>query len=130
LSKDERGMEMVEFALVVLLLFFVLFSIMEFSRAIWVYGTVAHAAREGARFAIVRGSESPSPATTTQVRNHVRSMANGLPVTVTTTWTPNKNPGSVVSVKVDYTYQPALQLVPKSLFGMNITSTSEMVITF
>ena len=44
---------MVEFSLVLLLLLFVLFSIMEFSRAIWIYGTAAHAAKEGARFAIV-----------------------------------------------------------------------------
>ena len=60
----------------------------------------------------------------------MRSQANGLPVTVTTTWLPDKDPGSVVQVTVDYAFQPILQLLPESLFGLNITSTSEMVITF
>ena len=58
LRRNERGVEVIEFALVSIFLFMLVFGIMEFGRAIWIYGTVAHVAREGTRFAIVRGSES------------------------------------------------------------------------
>ena len=54
LRDDERGAEIIEFAIVSILFLMLAFGVMEFGRAIWMYGTVAHAAREGARFAIVR----------------------------------------------------------------------------
>ena len=57
LRRDERGAELIEFSLISILMLMLVFGIMEFGRAIWIYGTVAHVAREGARFAIVRGSD-------------------------------------------------------------------------
>jgi Flp pilus assembly protein TadG len=115
-----------------------MFGIVEFGRAIWAYSVVAHSAREGVRFAIVRGSESGRAATATDVQNYVRGRAVGLsPVTVNTTWNPNNDPactatpnqpGCVVQVTVQYTFKPALPLI----FGTNIvlSSTSKMVISF
>ena len=50
-----RGNTIVEFTLVGIPLIFVLISIAEISRAMWAYTTVAHAVREGTRFAIVHG---------------------------------------------------------------------------
>ena len=130
LGREERGVEIVEFALISILFFALMFGIMEFSRAIWIYGSVAHVAREGSRFAIVRGSESGRMATATDVTNHVNMTAAGMTgLTVTTTWTdPNKDPGSIVEVQVDKSFSPALPLV--NLGPFTLSSTSRMVIAF
>ena len=53
--KRDEGQDLVEFALVAPLLFLLLFGIMEFGVAVWRYNTVANAAREGARAAIMFG---------------------------------------------------------------------------
>ena len=78
LQRDERGVELIEFALISILFFMLSFGIMEFGRAIWIYGTVAHVAKEGARFAIVRGSESPRTATVSDVASYVNTRAAGM----------------------------------------------------
>jgi Flp pilus assembly protein TadG len=127
LLRNERGSQLVEFAIAGLLFLTLLFGIMEFGRAVWIYGTAAHAAKEGARWAIVRGAESGRAATATDVESYVRSRATGMTsVTVTTTWSPDNKPGSVVQVKVDCPFQPVLPLLP----SMTLTSTSRMVISF
>jgi Flp pilus assembly protein TadG len=48
---------MVEFALVGIPLIFILISIFEISRGMWMYETVAHAVRDGARYAAVHGQD-------------------------------------------------------------------------
>lgn len=52
---------MVEFALIAPLFFFLLFSIIEFGRAVYYIQMLNNAAREGARYAIVHGAESQAP---------------------------------------------------------------------
>ena len=66
-----RGQAMVEFALVAPLFFLLLFSIIEFGRAVYYIQMLNNAAREGARYAIVHGgpgwrtgcASGPFPAT-------------------------------------------------------------------
>ena len=130
LRRDERGAELVEFALISNVFFMLVFGIIEFGRAIWIYGTVVHVAKEGARFAIVRGSESGRTATTTDVETYVNVVAAGMTgLTVTTTWDePLKDPGTVVQVRVDRDFDPALPFV--SLGPLTLSSTSRMVIAF
>jgi len=52
-----RGQALVEFALVAPFFFVLLFSLIEFGRAVYYIQTLNHAAREGARYAIVHGAE-------------------------------------------------------------------------
>jgi Flp pilus assembly protein TadG len=56
-----RGQALVEFALVAPFFFILLFSIVEFGRAIYYIQILNNAAREGARYAIVHGNESTDP---------------------------------------------------------------------
>jgi hypothetical protein len=49
----EKGAAVVEFALVAVIFFTVLFSIIEFGYLYWVTLTMQHAVREGARYAVV-----------------------------------------------------------------------------
>jgi Flp pilus assembly protein TadG len=133
LRRNERGAELIEFALVSILLFMLVFGVMEFGRAVFTYGTVAHLAREGARFAIVRGNESQvreTPADAAAVEAFVLSRAAGIDdLTVTTTWPDgDNNPGSVVQVSVSKDFNPIAPLVP--LGAITMASTSRMVISF
>ena len=123
---------------------------MELGRAVLMYGTLAHATREGARFAIVRGSESSSyrgdtweagPAwesTRKDVELKVKGMATGFgsAVTVTTTWdpasspgcVPDNKPGCVVRVRSEATFTPLTTLL--GLGPITMSATSQMVISF
>lgn len=49
------GQSLVEFTLVGIPLIFVLISVFEVSRGMWIYQTLAHAAKEGVRYATVHG---------------------------------------------------------------------------
>ncbi len=57
-DKLEAGQELVEFALVLPLLLVLVFGIVDFSVAVFDYNTVANAAREGARAAILPPSDA------------------------------------------------------------------------
>ncbi len=131
----ERGSTLVEFAVVLTVLFMFLFGVMDFARALYAYHFVGDAAREGARYAIVRGSSCNSwvtacPAAASDIQTYLRNVPLGIKssaVTVTTTWTPNNNPGSTVNVKVQYSFNFILPFLSKSAFTMS--SASQMVIS-
>ena len=131
----ERGSAVVEFAAAFTMLFMFLFAIMDLSRALYSYHFIADAAREGTRYAMVRGSSCTSwatacPASATDIQNYLKNVPAGInpsSVTVTTTWTPNNQPGSVVQVQVQYGFKPIFPLIPKGTLTM--TSSSQVVIS-
>ena len=125
--RGQSGSAIVEFTLIALMFFMLVFGLVEFGRAIFDYSLVSSLAREGVRWASVRGSGSGHTATATDVSTYVQGKAAGLPVTVTTTWTPNKNPGSTVSVQVQYTFRSVAPVL-LSLGTIPLHSTSSMVI--
>jgi|SRR5579872_1528833 len=51
--KSERSQSMTEFALIAPILFFMIFAMVDFGRAVYYYVTISQAANEGARVAIV-----------------------------------------------------------------------------
>ncbi|MDO9051461.1 MAG: pilus assembly protein [Methylotenera sp.] len=57
----ERGAALVEFALVSVIFFTVLFSIIEFGYLFWGNLSMQHAVREGSRFAVVTGFDPAQP---------------------------------------------------------------------
>lgn len=98
-SGIEDGNTIVEMALSSIVLLAMFFAVFRFTLASYTYHYVSEAAREGSRFAIVRGSEScgNTPnltncnASATTIGNYVKSL--GYPginstanMTVTTTW--------------------------------------------
>ena len=90
LLRDNDGQALVEFSLLLPVLLLLLIGIFDLGRAVFQVNTLAYAAREGTRYAIVHGdsSESPvTPADTTAIVDVVRDSAIGVPaVTVTVTW--------------------------------------------
>jgi hypothetical protein len=57
----QKGAETVEFAMIALLFFAVLFAIIEFSRALFVWNALSEATRRGARMAVICPYQSPVP---------------------------------------------------------------------
>ena len=100
LMPDEQGATLVEFAFVFLVLAAIMFGIMDFSRFVYADHFVASAAREGTRFAAVRGSTWTTTcastttyaciATPSMVTSYVQGMApmgiTASSLTVNTTW--------------------------------------------
>ena len=124
----ERGSYLVEYSLAFLTFMLVLFGIMEFGRAVAAYNVIAGATREGTRYAIVHGSRSDTPATSSDIQNKVRSWCIGIDpggVTVTTTWPSGNNPGQPVNVATRYTFVPVVGFLSSFTMG----SSSQMVIS-
>ncbi len=131
--RRELGSAMVEFALAFLFFFVVVMGLVELGRGAWAYSTVAHATRQGARFAQVRGSLNP--ATGDEVAAVVKQYAMGLDISkveVTTTWEGGIDRGNIVQVRVRY---PFAFLVSTLLFNpltdqgkVTLGNTSRMVV--
>ena len=130
-NKFHRGSTLVEFAATCLVFLTLMFSIIDFSIALYTYDFVGYAAQEAVRYAIVRGAKSGQPATATDVTNYVKSFVLGTlntkVLTVNTTWAPDNNPGSVVSVVVSYSYAPLTRFIPATTIPL--TRTAAMVIS-
>lgn len=106
LAREERGSELIEFAVASLVLLGILFGMIQFGLAMYAYHFVSSAAQLGARYAIVRGADfttscstSAPPsftltyhcsATSSDVQNYVKSLAiaglNPASVTASATW--------------------------------------------
>jgi Flp pilus assembly protein TadG len=131
LRSDERGTALVEFALVAIPLFLILFGIIDFGRALNYYNDMTQLAGQGARFAAVNqepcntGQVGCTPGNATasfqqdlakwndspELRNKVMVCIKNNPSTTAV--------GSPVTVKVSYTFH-FLSLIS----GIPITLTS------
>lgn len=104
---------MVEFAIVAGLVFLpLMFGIIEFGRMLWAKNTVTAAAREGVRFAAVRGTGQTDFTVfdSAAVAAYVEGRTKLSPIVVSTTWTGSKAPRDDVTVTVRYNYQPVVKL--------------------
>jgi Flp pilus assembly protein TadG len=144
---NEDGSSIVETALSAMAVLALFLGVMEMSLALYTYHFISEAAREGTRYAMVRGSSCTSfasacPAQASDVQNYVRGL--GFPgivpanMTVTTAWPttgasctpsslPCNNPGNFVQVTVQYQFPLSIPFVPSST--LPLTSTSQMAIS-
>jgi len=145
----DEGANVVEMAVASSILFAMLFGIIELSLALYTYNYVSDAAREGTRYAIVRGSSCNAltncSATAAQIQTYVQNLgypgvraANttasttwfspsaSTPVTWTSCGTPCNAPGNAVQVTVTYSFGLSIPFVPKQTLSLH--STSRMVI--
>ena len=56
-SEREEGQGLLEFALVAVLLFMLIFAIIDFGRLFFAYATMSNGVREGARYGIIHPNE-------------------------------------------------------------------------
>jgi Flp pilus assembly protein TadG len=123
---NQRGAALVEMAVALPLLMVLLLGVTEFGRAVWLYDTTAHAAREATRYAIVRGGESGRAVTANDIQQYVRGIVGVGNAQFTTTWQPDNQPGSAVEVTVQVTFNPALPVMP----SLPLRSTSRLIVSF
>lgn len=149
---EEGGTELVELALSSVLLFTLVFGIMDCSRAVYINHYLAQAARDGAHYAMLRGSSWSSSCPTASSTNCTASSSNissflslnSIPgvvpanLTINTTWpgtgpsgascnsSANNGQGCLVSVQVNYAYHFMLPFLPDS--GWNMSSTASAMI--
>ena len=120
LGRRDRGQTLVEFAIVLPLLAFLLFGIVQLGIVFNNYVTLTDATRAGARKAAVgRSVADPAGEAEAAVRSSAANLNQGdLSVSVASTW----DPGSDVTVSADYPYDISLLgIVVKS---GNLTSTT------
>jgi Flp pilus assembly protein TadG len=139
----QRGSSLLEFSVVSVLLFMVVFATLEFNRMVLVYTGVANAARAGARYAIVHGNsrsgsgtDGPSgpSANPTEVLTIIRTYAGASPLNtgslvINVTYPDSSNlPGKRIRVSVTYPYDPfAWASLP---LRVNLGSVSQGIIAY
>lgn len=134
-----RGATIVEFTLTFLLFLLVVLTLLEIGRGIWTYTTLAQAARQAGRYAIVRGSENPTTLDNirTVVERHARGL-EGSKITVNAVWnpyaaTPNLDPsavkrGDIVEIKLIYPFQLVSSPLVLAQSTVMMSSTTRMVV--
>lgn len=128
--RGQRGSAIVEFAVTLMPVLILTLGMCDFGRGVWSYNTLSYAAREGARYAIVHGEESPNPASTSKIEEIVENWAVGLSpeyLTVQTSWQPDNSSGSTVVVEVNYDFQTVVPILPS---GITLSSTARMVVLY
>lgn len=135
--RREHGQGLVEFALALPIFMLLVVGILDFALIIWYRNSVAEAAMEGTRFAIVRGAEwtedhSGSTITVANVQDRVRSYGFGMdPAGLTVIVTPDplgaRALRSSITVDVAYRYTPLTTLV---LGGIPLTVRGKSVAEF
>jgi len=140
-ANKRSGTALVEFSLTAFLLVTTLLSVVEMTRFLLIYTTLANAARAGARYAIVHGADrsgvgvnGPSgTGNVSQVQTVVQNFAstgalNVNNLTVNVTYPTDNQVGSTVIVQAIYPYDPFVGwFTPLSL---NLRSSSRGVITY
>lgn len=139
----ESGQSMIEMAVALPVLFALIFCFMELCMAVYSYDMISESAREGTRYAMVRGASCPtasSPtceATAAQVNSYVEGLGwpniAGGTMSVCTYYNNNAcntNPsgseakGNPVKVSITYTFPITMPFVPNHAITM--TSSSQM----
>lgn len=114
---SQAGQALLEFALVLPILVLAILGIFDLGWAVYANNTLASAAREGARMAIVQ-SKTDSDAT---IRQHVKDSAQGLglsdsQITIAPAFA-SRTFGNPITVTVTYTYTPLTPVIGQIVAG-------------
>lgn len=130
----QRGSAMLEIALSLMAFLLLTLGVMEFAMAVYAYNFCSYASGEAVRWASVRGAQyaaAGNPAlTNNDVKNFVLSQGVGFNrenLTVTTSWLPDSNPGSIVQVRVAYSVVPLVGLTLHEQLQVSNTSQTAIV---
>jgi len=117
-----KGATIVEFALVFVLTITMVLGVFELGRAIWVYNSLTHAAKQASRYAMVHGSRNPLDQAAKSVQDFAKQQAVGIPpdlISVTIAAVPDNSPGNEISVTLQHT----MNFVVAPLLGFDRTIT-------
>ena len=147
-ARAEEGNSMVEFSLMAVMFIMLLLGVVEMGRMVLVYTTIAHAAKFGARYAIVHGyfqsGTTDTTSTVTAIKTQVQNFSGIAPLQTSSvvvavnyptytysgrTYCGTNSAGCPVQVKVSYPFTPLLGYF-NSMLSVTLSSTSEGVITY
>ena len=103
-----------------------IFGLIEVGRVMYANDALSNATRAAIRFAMVRGSTSETPATAADIADTLRAQATALlpaNLQVTTTFVPDNNPGSTVTIQATYTHDYLLPFLPLEQITLRSEST-------
>ena len=137
-KRGESGQAMIEIALALPMIAAFAFAVIEISLAFYSYCMISESAREGTRWAIVRGSTCTTgsgascTATAASINSQVTSLGwpnlgNGTMTANATFPDGNQSPGSRVQVAVTYVFPYSLPFLPKGSVHMSSTSVMYIV---
>ena len=122
-SDGARGQTLVEFALIVPLFILILVGLFDVGRAVFNYSTVANAARQAARVAIVDQDQ-------TAIRDAAKAAGSGLNLSDANIVLGScLDKGCPYSVTVTYDFNAATPLIGQ-LFNPTLTSTAVMPVEY
>ena len=107
--RRQRGQSLLETALMIVIIFTVVFWVFEIGQLMYTYTVLGDAANEGVRYAIVH-SGGDVAGTTARVKNFAATSMHDISAITVTVNDPNGtyDPPNIVSVTVSYTYLPSL----------------------
>jgi Flp pilus assembly protein TadG len=156
-TQGEEGLTILETAMSSLMLFTFIFGIMEIAFAAYSYHAISESAREGTRYAIIRGSTAagsagtacaaPGPPTCVAQSADIQTYVKGIGfpginpgnMTVTPTWSaftqgfscpvagPCNSPGNLITITVQYNFPVSLPFV--SITSIAMSTQSAMIIS-
>ena len=127
--RNEKGTTILELSAVLIAFFVLIIGTLDVGRGVWAYNSIAAAARDATRHAIVHGQKSAAPADSTDIEEYVEGRLAGMSsddVQVTTVWTPDNAQGSTVKVTVVYAFKPAVAMFQP----ISMSAFSEMAISY
>ncbi|HZP96528.1 MAG TPA: TadE family protein [Candidatus Limnocylindria bacterium] len=136
LLRSEGGQSLVEFALVLPLVLLLITGLFDLARAAWQENSLAFAAREGSRYAMVHGANSslplgPNSPSDPNIAAVVRQNAVGVAnISVTTSWPDGDNErGMRVAVEASAPFVPLPSIyLLGGTFQITLRGGSQLVI--
>jgi Flp pilus assembly protein TadG len=125
-ARSSRGTTLVETALSMVPWLLLTFGIIDGGRLLFEYNVVSNAAREGVRWAAVRGQASGRAASRNDIITYVQGLGLGLALNVDPQFVPDNKQGSTVRVTVTRNFAPAVALFTSA--GIGLRSSSQMTI--
>ena len=138
LGCSENGSSLISFAASGSVLCSLIFCFMEICLGFYTHAMISEAAREGTRYAMVRGAACPNvtthscEVTAAQVNTFVSglkwpNLGGGTLTPVTTYPNGNESVGSTVQVRITYSFPISMPFVPSSSISMSATSVATII---
>jgi Flp pilus assembly protein TadG len=123
--RDSRGAAAVEFAMCAPILITLSLGTLEIGRAMLAYHSLSLAAFEAGRYAMVHGTGSGDPATVDGLRSLAAAHLQGVDadeLEFTAIWDPDKQPGSFVTITLEYPFTFLIDALPSVTLRSDVTT--------
>ena len=131
-KRMQAGNTAVEFAFVLSVFLMLVFAVIQMGLAVYNYNSVCEAAREAVRYAVVHSPTSAHPATTAQIQQVAINAATAVGLAasnIAVNWPADANLPSLKDAQVKITYNYTFRIPFMSQTTLNLTSTSQMLVS-